>query len=179
MLGGRPDKSSARLLTLLPWVPTTPRCRQMFSAPSWMGPLPASWRWVLPHTLLPSRPELLKAVRLPHLDSPGKDERREGYSNASAQRSQCSVFVVQPSWLALVWSWLLSKHVKGPWCELDGTQTHCKLLEDVGLTGHTSTPASEPVLPECLKVWLFLLSFFLNIYIYIYIYFFFFFGHTR
>lgn len=26
-LGGRPDKSSARLLTLLPWVPNTPRCR--------------------------------------------------------------------------------------------------------------------------------------------------------
>lgn len=26
-LGGRPNQLSARLLTLLPWVPTTPRCR--------------------------------------------------------------------------------------------------------------------------------------------------------
>ena len=54
----------------------------------------------------------------------GKDERREGCSNAATQRSHSSDFVIQPSSLALVWRWLLPNQVRGPWCELDGTQTH-------------------------------------------------------
>ena len=74
-LGGRPNRLSARPLTLLLWCQLHPAADRRFQQLHG-GPLPALWRRVLPHTLLPSRPELLRAVRLSHPDSGAK--MREG-----------------------------------------------------------------------------------------------------
>lgn len=114
-LGGRPNGLSARPLTLLPWVPTTPRCRHKRFQQLHGGPLPTLWRRVLPHTLLPSRPELLKAVRVSHPDSGAKMKEDKGAVTPLLREA-----------IPLTLSYSLPNQ---PWCEAGFYQTRSKDLD--------------------------------------------------